>query len=149
MRLMSVLRKILLATDGSENAQNAAAWVGRLVAGESQATVTVLNVFPIYPTYDLNGFGSVPIPSDAEIAEATGPVLDDAVRAIGEVAAHVETRSELGAPAETIVEIADKGDYDLIVLGRRGHNPLVTLLIGSVSDRVVHLARRPVVVVNG
>ncbi len=146
---MALLRKVLLATDGSTNAQAAAAWVGRLLADDSAATVTVLNVFPIYPTYDVNGFGSVPIPSDAEIAEATGPILQDAVRAMGEVAAHVETRSEVGAPAERIVDIADGEGYDLIVLGRRGHNPLVSLLIGSVSDRVVHLARRPVVVVNG
>ena len=145
---MSVLRKILLATDGSDNAQAAAAWVGSLVADDPEATVTVLNVFPIYPTYDLNGFGNVPLPTDAEIAEATAPILADAVKAVGQVAGHVETRAELGAPAERIVEIADRDNYDMIVLGRRGHNPLVTLLIGSVSDRVVHLARRPVVVVN-
>jgi nucleotide-binding universal stress UspA family protein len=145
---MAVLGKILLPTDGSPNAQAAAAWVGDLVRDAKDTTVTVLNVFPLYTNYDLNGASAFAIPSDAEIAEITQPILTDAVKALGEVAAHVETRSELGTPAERIVDIAAKGGYDLIVMGRRGHNPLVTLLIGSVSDRVVHLARCPVLVIS-
>jgi len=143
-----MVRKILLTTDGSANAQTAARWLGDFVRDDAQVTVTVLNVYPLFPAYDVSGFGTVPIPTDAEIAEASAPILQDALKALGEVAGHVETRTDLGTPAEKIVEIADKENYDLIVLGRRGHNPLVTLLIGSVSDRVVHLAHKPVLVVN-
>jgi nucleotide-binding universal stress UspA family protein len=146
---VGALRKILLATDGSPNAQAAAAWVGCLVRDDPEAAVTVLTVFPLYVGYDANGATALAVPSDAEVAGLTAPVLADAVRALGDVAGRVDTLAEVGTPAEKIVEVADERGCDLIVLGRRGHGPLATLLVGSVSDRVVHLARRPVAVVNG
>jgi nucleotide-binding universal stress UspA family protein len=60
----------------------------------------------------------------------------------------VEMRSViLGGPAHAIEEIAEGADADLIVAGTRGHAPVSGLLLGSVTQRLLHIAKRPVLVV--
>lgn len=58
-----------------------------------------------------------------------------------------EALSEPGSPAHTIVEVAKKGGYDLLVLGTHGHTGLAHALIGSVAERVVRHASCPVLTV--
>jgi nucleotide-binding universal stress UspA family protein len=48
-----------------------------------------------------------------------------------------------GNPAEAIVEAAEKIDADLIVVGTRGLTDLKGILMGSVSHKVIHLAKCP------
>jgi nucleotide-binding universal stress UspA family protein len=47
-----------------------------------------------------------------------------------------------------ILTVAETRQVDLIVMGARGLNPLQTLLLGSVSQAVIHHARCPVTVVR-
>ena len=44
---------------------------------------------------------------------------------------------------------ATEADADLIVAGTRGHSPVAGLLLGSVTQRLLHIARRPVLTVPG
>jgi nucleotide-binding universal stress UspA family protein len=57
-------------------------------------------------------------------------------------------RAERGHPAHAIVEAANQGTYDLIVLGTHGRTGLARVLIGSVAERVVRLAGCPVLTVR-
>jgi nucleotide-binding universal stress UspA family protein len=57
-----------------------------------------------------------------------------------EVAVHVETDLRQGIPAEAIPEIARKGRYELIVIGRKGRGGVRELLLGSVSKTVLRNA---------
>lgn len=54
----------------------------------------------------------------------------------------------LGAPAEQIVQLASDLDADLVVVGTHGHSGLKRLVIGSVAERVVRLARCAVWIVR-
>jgi nucleotide-binding universal stress UspA family protein len=53
----------------------------------------------------------------------------------------------LGGPAKAIVDIAERNDGDLIVTGTRGHSAFAGLLLGSVAQRLVSIAKRPTMAV--
>jgi hypothetical protein len=53
-----------------------------------------------------------------------------------------------GKPAEEILDAADEGQFDVIVIGSRGKSAAARFLMGSVSERVVRHATRPVLVVR-
>ena len=52
-----------------------------------------------------------------------------------------------GRPAEEIARVAEERSADLVVVGRRGRNPIVDLVIGSTAERLVVTACRPVLIV--
>ena len=53
----------------------------------------------------------------------------------------------IGGPAHGIDDIANRADADLIVVGTRGHTALSNLMLGSVAQRLLAIAKRPVFVV--
>jgi nucleotide-binding universal stress UspA family protein len=53
-----------------------------------------------------------------------------------------------GDPAQVIIELAKAKSYDLIIMGTRGRTAFQELLIGSVSQKVMHHASGPVMVVR-
>ncbi len=60
----------------------------------------------------------------------------------------VDTRTERADPSvwQTILGIADETDAELIVIGTRGATAVQSLLLGSVSNALVHHSKRPVLV---
>ncbi len=55
---------------------------------------------------------------------------------------------KIGAAADTIAAIADKGDFDLLVMGSHGHGSLTNLVMGSVATKVLARTRVPVLLVR-
>ncbi|QVY61105.1 universal stress protein [Cytobacillus gottheilii] len=53
-----------------------------------------------------------------------------------------------GEPGPAIVEFANKGDYDLIVVGSRGLNALQEMVLGSVSHKIAKRVLAPVMIVK-
>ncbi|WP_449622236.1 universal stress protein [Robertmurraya sp. Marseille-Q9965] len=53
-----------------------------------------------------------------------------------------------GEPSPTIVEYANQGEFDLIVIGSRGLNSLQEMVLGSVSHKVVKRVNSPVLIVK-
>ena len=146
-----MFQKILLATDGSEGALHAAQTAAH-IAGKYAARVTLLYVvtppMPAMPMLDLPGFNIDPatVIQYAEnagnaVCRATGDVLDSSN-------VKYDTRVELGHPAESIINVATEGKYDLIVIGSRGLGGVKSFFLGSVSDRVAHMAHCPVLIVR-
>ncbi len=60
----------------------------------------------------------------------------------------VEYTQNAGAPGKTICDLANNIDADLVIIGRRGHSGLNELLIGSVSNYVMHHANCSVLIVQ-
>ncbi len=141
-----MFRTLLLATDGSETAQRATEAAIKLAAGLSIPSILVVHVVEKAPSEaELVRAGrDVHALLEAEARRAVRPALDllDAAKI------PYTFRAALGDPAAVILGIAEKESADLLVLGSRGLGALSGLIMGSVSQKLVHLAPSPVLIVK-
>jgi nucleotide-binding universal stress UspA family protein len=137
--------RVILATDGSDDARAAAEWLGHFPLPRS-ARVLTLAVEPVpYAVPDM-----LMIPALDERARAAVTATAEGAREI--VAPrypNAEPRVVEGDPREQIVRVADEWAADLIVVGARGLTGLKEFVLGSVSSAVVRWAPCPVLVVKG
>ena len=136
------MKKILVATDGSENGRHALDEALEL-ARRAAPSITILYVR--HTPLPVLGDPFYQRALSAELRRANETV------AIAAAVAHsmgVEAETEVleGGPAERILELARLRDVDLIVVGSRELRPIAGALLGSVSRQVVHRADRPVLV---
>lgn len=140
-----IYEKILLATDGSENARRAAGEAAGL-AGELSSRIIL-----VYIT-------SNP-PSQSRMAKANFDVHSilekDAKTAIGDTIDLFEAENipytlkvAIGDPATEIIDIAGKEDADLVIIGSRGLGTIKGAVLGSVSRKVTHHVKCPVMIVK-
>jgi nucleotide-binding universal stress UspA family protein len=54
----------------------------------------------------------------------------------------------VGPISQTIAETADKGGYDLLIMGTRGHGALAKLVLGSVATQVLAESKLPVLLIR-
>jgi len=140
--------RILLATDGSGCAETAGS-VAVDLANRSGAELDVVHAFEFVPPREYAGV-ALRLRSPAEFTKQGQKVLDEQVDRIGQMGGEVaDARLCVGSPADQILCRAEASDADLIVVGRRGIGGVKRLLMGSVSEGVVHRARCPVLVVCG
>ena len=136
-----MFHRIVWATDGSEAADQALAPL-RTLAAESDATIIVVHCKEL--TMAGKGGGSFPVHADEdELARK----IEQQARELG---AGVEVRggqTMVGGAAHVIAQIAEEEDADLIIAATRGRTPLGGLLLGSVTQRLLHLASCPVLVI--
>ena len=123
-------RHILIPTDGSELAERGVAH-GLALAKYLGAKVSVINV--VEPLLAVTGdFASV---------------LDQVANAAKEAGVPCETiQVENVPPDQAIVAAAEDKGCDIIVMSWHGRSGLSTLLIGSVTNKVMTYAKTPVLV---
>jgi nucleotide-binding universal stress UspA family protein len=132
---------VVLALDGSESSDRALACVTAL-AKEHSSNVRVVHVVEL--TVGKSG-GRAPINEKAIQAKVEGQA--QALTAAG-VRAEFEMHTvPAGGPAHVIADVAEAAKADLIVTGTRGHTAVVGMLLGSVPQRLLHLAHCPVLIV--
>lgn len=139
---------ILLGVDGSPSSKRAATYALSL-AEQVKARVTVVFVLespPVIPVGPLSGYVMTAPPKTEQDLENAREELTELTREHPSVPC--ERRVELGAPAELLCELAGKLNANLIVVGARGRGAGARWLLGSVSDRIVHHAPCPVLVVR-
>ncbi|WP_160213576.1 universal stress protein [Adlercreutzia aquisgranensis] len=139
--------KILVAYDESEVATRALKMAADLAVHNPEAHVDVVYVIPI-PLLDESQMQSFQDILDMMISDGED-LLADAVKTMGEA---LEPRTDslllTGTnPASEILKLLDQRDYDLVVLGSRGLSGLKEY-IGSVSHKVIHGSKVPVLVVK-
>jgi nucleotide-binding universal stress UspA family protein len=141
--------KILLATDGSEEANLA----GRTAVDLTDKTGSELHVAFILRTqdaseYDPMGFNTEKA-HEEEIKQMGQRLLDEQVRQVEEVGGTVVgSHFRLARPDQGILAVGEDIGTGLIVLGSRGLGGVKRALMGSVSDSVVRHAHCPVMVVR-
>lgn len=149
---------IVIAIDGSEQALAAARFLHTIVAPASVERITVLAVVrPLLTTpffAEAEALGGAPIPQDAwdsfeqTACAAAQRAAQAVVTEVGSLARHAEVLVRSGSPAEEIVHAAEELHATLIVMGSHGRGATRSLVLGSVSDRVLHTAHCPVLVVR-
>jgi nucleotide-binding universal stress UspA family protein len=82
------------------------------------------------------------------IADAAATELDRFVQsAVAADAVRLETRLVSGSPVRAILEELASKNYGFVVMGTHGHTPAGSLLLGSVTERVLRLSATPVLVI--
>ena len=131
------MKRILLAYDGGAPATRALETTVEL-AKLTGASVAVVSVVPFHP----GRIGGDPWDSTEDHAHE----LIDARRMLHERGIEAELLEPIGDPAERIEEIAEKGDYDTIVVGSRGLGAVGRVLQGSVSTHIASHAKSTVII---
>lgn len=140
--------KLLVAIDGSEPSRHAVEAAARLAREAPATEVLLLNVRELPLIYgEFPAFDYEAIERAAESHQAR--LLDAALvqaRACG--LTQVRTLAAVGVPAPEIASAAAVHGVQQIVMGTHGRNALAGLVLGSVAQRVVHLAEVPVLLVK-
>ena len=142
-----MLKKILIATDGSPSALRAVE-LGLELAEEEGAEPIFVHVARTKDVLPVAGVTMVPVSVPHELADADRAQLDDAVELAEERGLDAATRLLSGNPAHEIVAFADVVDADLIVIGSHGYGAITGALLGSVSRGVLKGTTRPVLIVR-
>lgn len=122
--------RVLIATDGSECSYEAARRFIKLTHA-TRHEIRILHVMPRLTVGRDTAYLQMQ-------EEREGLVALNTVKSIfDDVAIPVETEMRQGTPVDTILEVARKGNYDLIVIGHRGRGGFRELLLGSVSKTIV------------
>lgn len=145
--------KILLAADGSESSFKAARKTLEM-AVPLKAEVTVLSVVQVIPVYRAAGYhgalfdGEQLAMLERDMEEAASETLEKTRRFFQENGLEVKTVLTKGQPADVICQAAEEGKFDLIVIGSRGLGTIKGLVLGSVSNKVIHNAKTSVLIVK-
>lgn len=140
--------KILVPVDFSV-CSRAALEMAEVIAEKFGASVDVLHVWepPRYVIPEV----TVQLPGEpqqtlAQFARsAAGKEMEAFLVALeGKGQLRVRGRLESGDPTEVIIDLADREQYDLIVMGTHGRRGLSHVLLGSVAEKVVRRAACPV-----
>jgi nucleotide-binding universal stress UspA family protein len=142
---MMPFKKILIPTDGSENAK-AAAIQGLELAKLINAQVTVISVIDEDSGFAIRGFRRAAVEGYAYLEEEAKKAVDQIGQEAERIGLSVKKIIRKGAPANEII-MASK-DYDLIVMGTLGHTGLAHLLMGGVAEKVVRFASCPVLLIR-
>jgi nucleotide-binding universal stress UspA family protein len=136
--------KILVANDGSEHAFHALS-LALAIAKQNGSELHMVSVeeIPYLPEFI------------EEVRESTGKaarffhgVLQRARAMAEEQQVELHTRVLAGHPVRDIVELAAELEVDLLVIGATGHSALYERMVGSRADRIMQLAKCPVLVVK-
>jgi nucleotide-binding universal stress UspA family protein len=147
------LGSVVVAMDGSEDSFQAVRFLQSFVLPR-QARVRLVSVVERlrYPTTAPKALRGQLVAMIKELeAERRGEldkVLERAAGQLEDKITRVTRSTPTGDPADEIVATADDFDADLVVVGARGLGGVARALLGSVSEKVLHHARCPVLIVK-
>lgn len=135
---------VLLAADGSSDADLARDRVLDLI-GHSRAALHVVHVGLVSPWTNPKTLSSGQV---RRMREEGQVVLDREVAILADRGVEARPHLRLGRATDEILRLRDEIAADLIVLGSRGRNAFVRVLLGSDAEGVVRHAPCPVLVVR-
>jgi nucleotide-binding universal stress UspA family protein len=131
--MSELYKKILLATDGSE--QNKKAVIHAIEQAKiSRAELHAVYVLDMKTDYEPESYISTDLSNVEDVAKKEG--------------INVKKWIVKGHPAEEILKLAKEKDADLIVMGSLGRSGIKKILLGSVADKVIRNSNIPVLIVR-
>ncbi len=139
--------KLLVPTDGSDNALRAVRYVANLARRGVALEVVLLNVQRPVMSGEVGQVAPIEIAEDKRAA-AAGNAVARARAVLEPVNVTITVHEAIGHAAEEIAAAAEALRCDGIVMGHRGMGMLKSLVMGSVSEHVLRLASVPVTLVK-
>ncbi|MFZ2470397.1 MAG: universal stress protein [Methanothrix sp.] len=146
-----MIKKIMIATDGSDTSKKAA-MIGIDIAHRASGSVTAVYVMEILRLAHLPGYSTIPGLKEKvleliqeEGSQATQFVEDQA--RILDVSCHKIVAR--GNPSEELLKISQSLEMDLLIMGSLGRAGVEKILLGSVAEKVVLQSPIPVLLVKG
>lgn len=137
-------QKILLAADGSNHSIRATKEAIKIASTNINSTVTVVLVADYSQAKSdvLHSGSSI----ELDMKRRKKLVLVEELLRKEKISYRVEILH--GDPGPTVVEFANKQNFEILVIGSRGLNSLQEMVLGSVSHKVVKRAECPVLIVK-
>jgi len=154
--MIPTIRKVMVTTDFSDLGNGAIPHAYSLLA-DREGTVILCHILeppalpnPLYAHYSPGGAFS---PEDRErlrqgLLQALEQLVPSEVRKSGRVVTEVRVVETLEPVSEAICQEAKVLGVDIIVIASHGHSGVARLFLGSVAERVLRLADRPVLIVR-
>jgi len=164
MKLECPVKKILLPIDGSRHSQRAVEFTGYLGTsiGKNLTDLALLRVISgrymsrYMPYVDFRSellklSDSFKEYKKQHIEKNIKPSLDEGEKILRDlgIGVNIEKLMVEGDPAHEIVNIANEKGFSTIVMARRGLSEIIEFLLGSVTNKVVHAAKRQTVYIVG
>ena len=140
--------KILVAVDGSNNSLRAVKYAAKLAKDlRTKTSITLINVHDDDPLNFFKAHLGNPSIKDY-LARISQKELKSALRYLGGTKIKHSAIIEFGHIVTTICLVLSKEKFDLIILGAKGRSSLFDATLGSTSQKVAALAKKPVMLIK-
>lgn len=140
-----MLKRILVAVDGSEHAHKALEQA--LILAENMKHPASLLIVHVNPAISINE-PALGVDLEARIAEEGQHIIEPVARQLSGRDVAYETLLIAGDPVSEICRVARERDCGMIVMGTGGKGMLAEMIVGSVSHGVLKHAECPVLTVK-
>ncbi len=140
---MEKIKTILVPMDGSKSSFKALT-KAIFLAKKCNSSITALYV--LRTAFDNPNL--IYVPQTQNELKKVEKFLDTAKNQVIKNSIKFKKKIVFGHEAKEVIDFAQKGKFDLIVIGARGRGTLKQMLLGSVSTAIVHSSKIPVLVIK-
>lgn len=144
---MKEFRRVVVAVDGSDGSIRATRAAARL-ADHMSVPLVLLHVFPLMSNDIAGALGMSASEMEAVRDRSARKTFEEVRAQISEREIEIQEVARIGDPAEEVISYLNDDVETLMVMGRRGQTKMGSLLLGSVSDKVLRHTHTPVTVVS-
>jgi nucleotide-binding universal stress UspA family protein len=141
------MQTVVAGVDGSEGGERAAKVAADIARKWGARLLLVTVVRTPEGWWGIGGAPPTPEALSTALIEGQQQILDETEAMLDLEGVDYQTVEELGDPVNRLLAVCEDNDADLVVIGRRGAGLMERVVLGSVADRLCHLAPCPVLIV--
>lgn len=145
------METVVIAVDGSKHSEHAVRYARGLLAPFGKVKLYLVHVVPLYHVF-VDGILETDLSMQVQLREAYEErgrhILEKVSQLLEDSPFEVESLLCDGDIVSEIIRISQEVKADLLVVGSRGLGEVKSMFLGSVSHKVVHHARCPVLLVK-